>query len=1127
MAPLSGGTSKRGRECHQLEPGSLAKHHAFSNCVSCCRLPTNRLLVLERTSVTIQYRIAREDPASRGPVPRVVLVHGTFAYQPSDESGEGEAWWQKKSAFWSHLEEKLAGHATLESDRQQFHWQNDANSDSARLEAAQLLLDYLDPLENSGTPYHLVGHSHGGSVIWEALKLSFLTRSGGDRAKGASPLPHLMSWTSVGTPFIRKELKPVQWLVSGAFTAFWFGVLALSAFAILAMQGDLIRYVDFLLSLPLALFIDDTSTSPVASNLLGFVVWSFVYLVVSGFIARFDAGRALSRNTRLEKQARSAFGNLWLGIWSDEDEAILSLKAVNHLELDLLGEAPLKRPPWVSRLWWLFVLPARWSARAAKGLFRPLVNVFVTSLLKRKAVGGDQPTPDRFEVSHAPFPLPAETPRVPDKETDEDLRHLSDELLSDNLSQLRRLLERASGSPGNAPSEVVDSGMAETPGLIHTTYFDSPVIQDLVAAHILITQDAEGQGIQARGFDLVRAFKSSIPVVPMPERHWVAATLPRLAFVVAFLFALVPLLVVLARFGMDRSITVQGRVVDSRGTPVQGVAVSSALYGLGGEETDADGNFSVVAKSFPGEGFPGAGVQQKRLPTEGDPRGNQPLVVANLRVRGGHRARGTLTARERAMKRRALSLLPLLLALLLSIEARADMIQISGGVVCEERQAPAPNRLVGFLPDGNIALTNAGGGYTFEVEEADVEGRQLHFFVLGHDCAVAALQNVKFDDTACRLDKEQFEDAQTCAEAFFDLDLADASPTGGGAYRVEQEIELASCEEHDSSYEQIELERRHRARLDGCRATGEETSGFWNSLVSGGTTVASTLLRGARVVLGLELGLCIDEIDNCFVRDVPFELEAKNGSFDFHSLFLGGLSHNQGFNLAPADYLGESVFWNASASALSDNGHVGIRGDRDFDTVTQSSVVLPLGKRWSLSAGYLSLVSLEELELIPSQGTGHQVEVEIRSEASYLAAARRFGDNLALGATVKLVKQVGSRPFEVLGVFDNDTEELLHLVGPDYEEVEEEEVEVDLSASYQARPDILIGLSLLNLGNSRILTIEGEPTRLRTLAVGFRQDLQTPERRNRRAPTGVRKRRRCGGPRGPRESEDKAPPRCQ
>jgi hypothetical protein len=174
----------------------------------------------------------------------VLLVHGTFAAD-KDREDVGERWWQRGSAPWRWLTSNLPPGTALPDDGLLFHWSG-ANSQAERLAASTSLLATMIELEMEGRNYHLVGHSHGGSVIWEALvsaqamqssssfygalrdhltargKLPPPRRSskggGGRRSRAASMaqawrqqtreyngytrLEGLRSWTTVGTPFL-------------------------------------------------------------------------------------------------------------------------------------------------------------------------------------------------------------------------------------------------------------------------------------------------------------------------------------------------------------------------------------------------------------------------------------------------------------------------------------------------------------------------------------------------------------------------------------------------------------------------------------------------------------------------------------------------------------------------------------------------------------------------------------------------------------------------------------------------------------------------------------------------------------------------------------------------------------
>ena len=143
---------------------------------------------------------------------RVILVHGTFAQdrgywesqtwwrqvwahirRPSTVKAKdpGDAWWLPGGAFASAVDAAGAGRFACEDPP--FHWRGD-NRESERRVAGQMLLAKLREFESRGIRYHLVGHSHGGSVIWAALR---------DAARRRLELPGLRTWTSVGTPYLQ------------------------------------------------------------------------------------------------------------------------------------------------------------------------------------------------------------------------------------------------------------------------------------------------------------------------------------------------------------------------------------------------------------------------------------------------------------------------------------------------------------------------------------------------------------------------------------------------------------------------------------------------------------------------------------------------------------------------------------------------------------------------------------------------------------------------------------------------------------------------------------------------------------------------------------------------------------
>ncbi len=119
---------------------------------------------------------------------KYVLVHGTF---DTDESLEGDRWWQKGSQFWQQLTEHVA-----EEDIIQFRWSGE-NSQDEREKAAKELSNCLKLIAKSER-VAVIAHSHGGNVA--ELCMIHLEPA-------ARMYVHI---TTVGAPFL-KTRKGVQY----------------------------------------------------------------------------------------------------------------------------------------------------------------------------------------------------------------------------------------------------------------------------------------------------------------------------------------------------------------------------------------------------------------------------------------------------------------------------------------------------------------------------------------------------------------------------------------------------------------------------------------------------------------------------------------------------------------------------------------------------------------------------------------------------------------------------------------------------------------------------------------------------------------------------------------------------
>lgn len=141
----------------------------------------------------------------------VIAVHGTGASNVNDS---GDLWWQNGSGFETDLLKAIPHNVTFEPP---FHWSG-ANRESSRLRAGHELYTRLKQLdeayESRGRDlsesnrqrlgYHLIGHSHGGVVIWHALRIS---------VRRENELKYLRSWATMGTPYLHFTVVRFPWFV--------------------------------------------------------------------------------------------------------------------------------------------------------------------------------------------------------------------------------------------------------------------------------------------------------------------------------------------------------------------------------------------------------------------------------------------------------------------------------------------------------------------------------------------------------------------------------------------------------------------------------------------------------------------------------------------------------------------------------------------------------------------------------------------------------------------------------------------------------------------------------------------------------------------------------------------------
>jgi tetratricopeptide (TPR) repeat protein len=389
----------------------------------------------------------------------VVLVHGTGAAAHEDV---GVRWWQNGSDYCSDLCQRLGALARCVESGEVFHWSG-ANSESERHKASlELLESWLLRFEAEQRPYHLIGHSHGGSVIWGALRESI---------RRGKPLQHLATWSTVGTPFLHYRARRSDWLF----------VIPLIVGA--SLLGPLPQWSLTAWKHADEMMADGNFASLIALTLLSAVaVTALLYLARRVAVTLLVAQRVAS-GRRTEHRAMAIYGPRWLGLWSEDDEAINGLK--NSVGFDARFSPQLVRPREAAglmlRLLWFPICVVGWCYDAF--VSRP-IDMFVSDRIARRLQGNNLAARVLTAVTPAPIfdchcdPLSGEMGRA--------LTEQADAHAATTLRKIRQAFGVTAGTGEDTP--VVMGNIARQltfQELVHTSYFDFPEIRALLAEHII------------------------------------------------------------------------------------------------------------------------------------------------------------------------------------------------------------------------------------------------------------------------------------------------------------------------------------------------------------------------------------------------------------------------------------------------------------------------------------------------------------------------------------------------------------------------------------------------------------------------------------------------------------------
>ncbi len=448
---------------------------------------------------------------------KVILVHGTFATSKDDC---GEAWWQVGSPTYRALKERLPAQVDLVGNGNVFRWSGE-NSERARSKAAAQLLDFLRAYETEGQRYHLIGHSHGGSVIWSALKLATIRRK---------ELRQLQSWSTVGTPFLHQRSRS-PWNVINLAYAIGAALLLYPALKLLYFLSKLLHDVAFGKLTKGIIITSDENIDPLMAIVrapiiktleilgvefkpieAGIQVGSFsaesiespsmflfgslegwlilgaalfstylTILLLSFCIGPVSEVLRITWEKQAEQKAFASYGCRWLGVWTKDDEAINGLKKTLELTVSFVGNIVPRERIFVSDLTGLPSRPLVWlAAPIYNRIIRPVLDSTIRGLVVKAAQGNNRPAAQVVAVSpHPLYSVGNAALELPDWLSQQILRK-ADWHAQEIGKKLRASLAEPTFSIGIEKFGRALVGRE----LVHTSYFDHPEVLELLAMNI-------------------------------------------------------------------------------------------------------------------------------------------------------------------------------------------------------------------------------------------------------------------------------------------------------------------------------------------------------------------------------------------------------------------------------------------------------------------------------------------------------------------------------------------------------------------------------------------------------------------------------------------------------------------
>lgn len=219
------------------------------------------------------------------------------------------------------------------------------------------------------------------------------------------------------------------------------------------------------------------------------------------------------------------------------------------------------------------------------------------------------------------------------------------------------------------------------------------------------------------------------------------------------------------------------------------------------------------------------------------------------------------------------------------------------------------------------------------------------------------------------------------------------------------------------------------------------------------------------------------------ISDIRYITPRKIEDGKFLSYAFSAMPQNIGFLISPTRNIGDAVFFNTSAIAMSSYGQLNASYGNFFNShrYSQAGLALPFKGEFGLGLGFLFLHQEETRTAFTESNESLSDSFDTGELAIFLSGSKRLRNNLSIGLTAKYLSQSIEGPEKIMiTTYSSGVRTKSFIVS----KAEESFIDYDLSMTLKNTSSIQTGLSLMNIKGTKVLANDGKREKIRAVGIG-------------------------------------------